>query len=47
MTNRMLLGVAYDWSFFSLGTRTVGGAQFDGSEDIRTSRHGSRFCCAH
>ena len=35
VTNRMLLGVAYDWSFFSLDTRTVGGAQFDGSEDIQ------------
>lgn len=35
VTNRMLFGVAYDWSFFSLDTRTVDGAQFDGSEDIQ------------
>jgi outer membrane immunogenic protein len=35
VTNRMLLGIAYDWAFFSLDSRTVGGAQFDGSEDIQ------------
>ncbi len=35
LSNRIVLGVEYDWSFFSLDPRTVAGNPADGSADIQ------------
>ena len=35
LSNRIILGVEYDWSFFSLDPRTVAGNQADASADIQ------------
>jgi len=35
LSNRIIVGVEYDWSFFSLDPRTVAGNQVDASADIQ------------
>jgi len=35
LSNRIIVGVEYDWSFFSLDPRTVAGNQADASADIQ------------
>lgn len=35
LSNRIVLGVEYGWSFFSLDPRTVAGNQADASADIQ------------
>ncbi len=35
LSNKIVVGVEYDWSFFSLDPRTVAGNQADGRADIQ------------
>ena len=35
VTSRIILGIEYDWSFFSLDSRTLGARRADGDDDIQ------------
>ena len=36
VTDRVIVGVAYDWALFDVGQRVVGTIPVDGSADIQT-----------